>query len=155
MTTNEYRPAAMTPPRLDEGSEREAQPNVLEVLSQCLRWHQGDKFRYDEDEANCDAWEAHKHLLENTIAALSASKQEGKAEGWISVDDRLPTQNVEVLIAFRDSSLPATGQYTASRRDMWGWCFPSENDPDETGPITHWMPLPPAPAAQSQGGSNV
>lgn len=66
-------------------------------------------------------------------------------QSWISVEERMPAKGVEVLIAFRDSPLPATGQYTASDHDTWGWCFPRENDPDDTGPITHWMPLPRGP----------
>lgn len=69
---------------------------------------------------------------------------------WISVDERKPEKNIEVLIAFRDVTLPATGQYTASPHDTWGWCFPKENDPEDTGPITHWMPLPAAPIITAQ-----
>ncbi len=64
---------------------------------------------------------------------------------WISCAAKLPPKFEEVLIAFRDSSLPATGQYTESERDNDGWCYPSENDPDEVGPVTHWMPLPVGP----------
>lgn len=64
---------------------------------------------------------------------------------WVSVEESLPVKNTEVLIAFRDSTLPATGQYTASKHNTDGWCFPGENDPEEVGPITHWMPLPDPP----------
>lgn len=69
---------------------------------------------------------------------------------WINAETQKPPLNTEVLIAFRDSSLPATGQYTASVYDTWGWCFPGENDPEETGPITHWMPLPPPPSGAGE-----
>lgn len=74
---------------------------------------------------------------------------------WVRVEDRMPEKNVEVLIAFRDTPLPATGQYTASPHDTWGWCFPKENDPEETGPVIAWMPLPEHPsevAAAHAGG---
>lgn len=83
---------------------------------------------------------------ERPAAAAKVETPEAHGQGWISVDERMPPKFEEVLIAFRDVSLPATGQYTASSHDTWGWCFPSENDPEDTGPITHWMPIPEHPA---------
>lgn len=80
------------------------------------------------------------------LRALTKPTEQAPAR-WINADERKPPKNVEVLIAFRDSPLPATGQYTASDRDTWGWSFPAENDPDDCGPITHWMPLPEHPDA--------
>lgn len=97
-------------------------------------------------------------MATKTTDALSAtppspSLSEVQADVWVDVNVRKPEKNVEVLIAFRDTPLPCTGQYTASNHDTWGWCFPSENDPDETGPITHWRPLPlhPAELARLEG----
>lgn len=91
------------------------------------------------------------HAYARTYAAdLERRLQE--AGRWISVEERMPPKNEEVLIAFRDVPLPATGQYTASPHDTWGWCFPRENDPEETGPITHWQPLPPPPSAAAAAG---
>jgi hypothetical protein len=70
--------------------------------------------------------------------------------GWISVLHSLPPKNTEVLIAYDCSSLPATGQYTGDKRDVDGWCYPSEDrniGPDNRDPIvTHWMTLPEVPA---------
>lgn len=77
-----------------------------------------------------------------------ASGQGIGPSGWIDVDVRKPEKNVEVLIAFRDTPLAATGQYTASPHDTWGWSFPSENDPDDTGPVIAWQPLPEHPSPQ-------
>ena len=84
--------------------------------------------------------------------------------GWISVDERLPEKNTEVLICFAELSIPSTGQYTASALDHEGWCYPQENHlwpgerPDfEDGgspTVTHWMPLPAAPGP-ADGESNV
>ena len=83
--------------------------------------------------------------------------------GWISVDERLPEKNTEVLICFAELSIPSTGQYTASALDHEGWCYPQENrlwpgeHPDfEDGgspTVTHWMPLPAAPGP-ADGESN-
>lgn len=84
-----------------------------------------------------------KAVIRAALAAQAAPA--GAQDGWIDVNDRKPEKNVEVLLAFRDTPLPATGQYTASDQDTWGWCFPKENDPDECGPVTHWQPLPEHP----------
>ena len=84
-----------------------------------------------------------------------AAPPTAQAEGWISVKDRLPEKNTEVLICFAELSIPSTGHYTASALDHEGWCYPQENrlwpgeHPDfEDGgspTVTHWMPLPAAP----------
>lgn len=84
-----------------------------------------------------------KAVIRAALAAQAAPA--GAQDGWIDVNDRKPEKNVEVLLAFRDTPLLATGQYTASDQDTWGWCFPKENDPDECGPVTHWQPLPEHP----------
>jgi len=72
---------------------------------------------------------------------------------WVSVDERLPEKNTEVLIAFKDCELPATGQYTGSHHDHEGWCYPAENIDDRDNPptVTHWQPLPLTPAAAKGG----
>lgn len=80
------------------------------------------------------------------IDALEAAQKDTASCGWIDVDERYPEKNTEVLIAFSKSTLPATGQYTGSPRDNDAWCYPAENDPDEVGCVTHWMPLPKPPA---------
>jgi hypothetical protein len=76
------------------------------------------------------------------IATYVATQHE---QLWINADECKPPLDVEVLIAFRDFPLPATGQYTASDNDIGGWSFPDENDPKVTGPVTHWLPLPRTP----------
>lgn len=87
-----------------------------------------------------------------------AAPQPAVAAGWVSVKDRLPDKNVEVLIFFKQSSLPSTGQYTGLAMDPDGWCYPteaklwpgeSEEMPDGGYPtVTHWQPLPPAPSTE-------
>lgn len=71
------------------------------------------------------------------------------AREWVSVTESLPENNVELLVAFESISIPSTGQYTGSKSDIDGWCYPSENDgscDDGSNPrVTHWMPLPDVP----------
>lgn len=69
-----------------------------------------------------------------------------KAEGWVSVKDRMPETRHAVLV------------YTPHHKNIWAatmhedgnWYIWSPNyrillDPDWYGPITHWMPLPEVP----------
>ena len=86
-----------------------------------------------------------------------AAPPTAQAEGWVSVDERLPAKNTEVLICFAESPLPSTGQYTGHAEDPAGWCYPkesylwpgeSEKLPDGGAPtVTHWMPLPLPPTS--------
>ena len=86
-----------------------------------------------------------------------AAPPTAQAEGWVSVDERLPAKNTEVLICFAESPLPSTGQYTGHAADPAGWCYPnesylwpgeSEKLPDGGAPtVTHWMPLPLPPTS--------
>ena len=95
--------------------------------------------------------------------ALYAAPPTTQAEGWVSVDERLPAKNTEVLICFAESPLPSTGQYTGHAADPAGWCYPnesyllpgeSEKLPDGGDPtVTHWMPLPPLPTS-AEGGEH-
>lgn len=97
------------------------------------------------------------------VPVYLAAPPTAQAEGWISVDERLPEKNTEVLICFAELSIPSTGRYTASALDHEGWCYPRENHlwpgerPDfEDGglpTVTHWMPLPAAPGP-ADGESN-
>lgn len=101
--------------------------------------------------------------IADAVLALLAAPPAAQAEGWISVDERLPEKNTEVLICFAELSIPSTGRYTASALDHEGWCYPQENHlwpgerPDfEDGgspTVTHWMPLPAAPGP-ADGESN-
>lgn len=86
-----------------------------------------------------------------------AAPPTAQAEGWVSVEERLPAKNTEVLICFAESPLPSTGQYTGHAADPAGWCYPkesylwpgeSEKLPDGGAPtVTHWMPIPPLPTS--------
>lgn len=63
---------------------------------------------------------------------------------WINVTDRLPARGSIVLIAFRNKTI-ATAKFGGRR-----WIDPHSWHADEEWnkeAITHWMPLPEAPAA--------
>lgn len=79
-----------------------------------------------------------------------ATLEPGARSQWISVDERLPELHTEVLIAFAESSLPATGQLDRKRRHPgeYEWLYPAENGnwhSDSDWTVTHWMELPEHP----------
>jgi len=109
-----------------------------------------------------DSFEPHAWV----VGAMMQAWWDGLAEGrsaersemfagknWISVSQSLPEKNVEVLVMLSAGSIPSTGQYTGNPHDQdpAGWCYPGENcgtcDDGSNPVVTHWMPLPPAPAA--------
>lgn len=86
-------------------------------------------------------------IAETIRRRASSERAKGEAREWIDVEKLLPPKFTEVLIAFSDCTLPATGQYTGNLRDSpQGWCYPAENHGDGFDwTITHWMPLPLTP----------
>ena len=61
-----------------------------------------------------------------------------KAE-WISVEDRLPKWQVNVL------TISESGKYEILNYDRGCWCYPSGVVKIIVFHITHWMPLPEPP----------
>lgn len=87
---------------------------------------------------------------------LHPSPPEGMVGGWISVDERLPEPNVEVLCAGQGLGKPfVTACYYDDGRREW---YPINTYwTDSTGSAqypTHWMPLPlpPTSSADSRKG---
>lgn len=108
----------------------------------------------------CELHAAHKEAIHDwserakeAEEKLAAPQPEAQPQ-WISVEERLPPINTEVLVAFDGISLASTGQYTGHPKDKGGWCYPSENygtcDDGGDPKVTHWMPLPSAPSAQAE-----
>lgn len=104
--------------------------------------------------ANIPALE-NKHVA-RIIASHPAHYQHHSAtREWISTNDSLPQFNTEVLIAFKDSSLPATAQLVrkAGNPGEVEWLYPHENRGDGYDwTVTHWMPLPDVPAVTDSEG---
>ena len=85
-------------------------------------------------------------------AALAAPAQ-APAPGWVSVEERLPEPNVEVLCAGQGWGDPfVTACYYDDERREW---YPINTHwTDSTGQAqypTHWMPLPAAPSSGTGG----
>lgn len=86
------------------------------------------------------------------LDAQASGAQSGTAAAcqWVATSERLPELNVEVLVAFKETTLPATAQRVCFRTTAPGeyeWLWPKENDMDgEPLTVTHWMPLPAAPS---------
>jgi hypothetical protein len=91
------------------------------------------------------------HIFAAIYEPADRARTAANCAGWVSVADRLPEKNTEVLIAFAEQAIASTGQRTESKHDQDGWCYPSENrftGVDGADPtITHWMPLPATPGA--------
>lgn len=105
---------------------------------------------YDGECPNC-------RLTEPIVAAPAASVPQ-----WISVKDRLPEAEQEVLVISRGwgDRLLYVGQYkkmeaqtspltgiTSKESDwlLWGWSYLKEPQ------VTHWMPLPEPPKGENDG----
>lgn len=70
---------------------------------------------------------------------------------WVSVDERPPPLNTEVLVAFDRIAIPSTAQL-AQCGGLRQWLWPKENDEaDGALAVTHWMPLPEHPNVGPDG----
>lgn len=95
----------------------------------CRQYNDGKCLVYGKCEDNCSFREDYKRLYN-----AGYRKQE-----WISVDERLPETNEEVLVYSSVGKI-----YTACYIRVDGIEFWFENI-DGFREITHWMPLPPPP----------
>lgn len=86
-------------------------------------------------------------LIEAAISALSAQpvSEPYKLNGWISVDEKMPEDGGAVLVH-------QDGGIIFCAEAEHGWFYPDEfpNIPKQGREITHWMPLPAAPAQDSE-----
>lgn len=70
-----------------------------------------------------------------------------KLNGWISVDEKMPEDGDAVLVH-------QDGGIIFCAEAEHGWFYPDEfpNIPKQGREITHWMPLPAAPAQEQNNG---
>lgn len=85
-------------------------------------------------------------------AMLSAAPQPSEAPaGWIAVGERLPEEEVEVLISHIIDDHQRT--YDTACLQQGQWTLPWDRGGRNYKPltwVTHWMPLPPAPEKESK-----
>jgi hypothetical protein len=63
---------------------------------------------------------------------------------WISVNDRLPEEDEDVLVMTAEGKFASGGMHVASLDEDGVW-YPSHGDGWEFPDVTHWMPLPKPP----------
>jgi hypothetical protein len=86
-----------------------------------------------------------KHYQSERVSAATPPR-------WISVEERLPDSDVEVLAWISDAPDNSDGQFAEVChffKEKWTKCCDCDNsDPEAYGhKITHWMPLPSPPSA--------
>ena len=82
--------------------------------------------------------EIHKLLEENE--SLSATMQ------WVSVTERLPEINQQVLVLGTNPNIVTTGYIHKYGHWIWSSLNGSTHKADHIYKITHWMPLPEPPS---------
>jgi len=113
----------------------------------CIRHPHLEQFTTEPDGEYIES-----EALDNVIAALSDST--APADGWISVEDRLPEPSVKVQYLcygeypYNDEGGKVHWQYYAAKYHggVIGWSIIGIGGLN----VTHWMPLPPPP---TKGGS--
>ena len=81
------------------------------------------------------AWEAFQ------AGAIAAAKQAEPVAQWVSVQERLPESEGPYVIFRPTAHLPPACDPNVVMRNFKGGRFEGLHD------VTHWMPLPPTPAA--------
>lgn len=78
-----------------------------------------------------------------TVIAFNVWLARAEQSAWISVEDRLPELNKEVLVVWTDGVFGfATRIETKYHEERWNWETAALSET-----ITHWQPLPEPPKA--------
>jgi hypothetical protein len=88
------------------------------------------------------------YKLRALAAALSAAPQ---SDGWISVDERLPAHEQEVICTGFEGNNPAKKRWQEFAVFHDSGTFHYREEGDELYPPTHWRELFALPTTQSQG----
>ena len=86
------------------------------------------------------AFGSKKHYCENCIKSLGEYMAEPKTESWIDINERLPEENIRVLVALSRKR----GDYTSidtDRMEKGKWIRWGRR-------VTHWMSLPELPKGE-------
>ena len=126
------------------GGSYPAQPVIPEEKSAIHRTKEPEDIAFNNGFAagwNCCRSEVIS-LNETTAQPVS---EPYKLNGWISVDEKMPEDGDAVLVH-------QDGGIIFCAEAEHGWFYPDEfpNIPKQGREITHWMPLPAAPAQESE-----
>jgi Lar family restriction alleviation protein len=91
--------------------------------------------------------------IQSLLAALAKQVPAQEQDKWISVDERLPELNQEVLIWCGYRTLAQRSDDQHDPENHQGWCVDFDNGNAKA--ISHWMPLPPAPAQLAQSADTA
>lgn len=120
-----------------------ASPSVFEMTTHCLRFihelillERKTEFQFealDGTQVTIPYEQARRRFTEHLkkIAELGAT-------GWISVEDRFPTELGEYFLRCTGYSMVGTFDYATNR---WYGGEP-DGEGEVTGAVTHWMPIP-------------
>jgi len=86
-------------------------------------------------------------------AALAKQVPAQEQDKWISVNERLPELNQEVLIWCGYRTLAQRSDDQHDPENHQGWCVDFDNGNAKA--ISHWMQLPPAPAQLAQSADKA
>lgn len=104
-------------------------PDPIRTLKGTIKINNNDAVQLQKCECfHClDGYETYK-IDENTI---------GVRPFWISVKDRLPSENIRVIVLCKDNHIEIEKITYPKDHNLWS-CISKEE-------ITHWMPLPQPP----------
>lgn len=89
------------------------------------------------------------------IDRLRASQSDGTSGGWISVDERLPAHEQEVICSGFEGNDPAKKRWQEFAVFHRDGLFYNRETGDDYYPPTHWREMPALPAAPTQGENHV
>ena len=93
----------------------------------------------DYEDQLSDGYTFYSDNVDRVLEKLASEIVESISDKWISVDDRLPPENLSVLVCFKGAAwLPEKMFY---RSGIW---YHMQGNPFINKP-THWMPLPDPP----------
>ncbi len=113
-----------------------------------------DKCGLEDPECHC-----YLHEIEERVTAIE-NKLDMRKMDWVKVEERLPPQNVYVLVAHYDCH-PKVRMYFVQIAERVGRFWYDNYDGKEItqkgarGLITHWMPLPLAPEFKEENAKTV
>lgn len=88
---------------------------------------------------------AHREQMRAVLAAALAAAP--KREAWIACSERMPHRETAVLLWVPVLGRSVEGQWSVG--EWWTWRTRTDPEVYRLGAVTHWMPLPPPPAAQA------